>query len=140
MSPRARAVDEMARELLARGLPVTFVARGASMWPFVRDGDRLTVAPLAGAPRLGDVVLVGGEGFGVVHRVVRVAGGRVLTKGDALPRSDGWAPLGRVLGRVVAVERRGRPVPQGRWAPLAASLARRLTPERLVRLAAALRG
>jgi hypothetical protein len=71
--------------------------------------------------------------------VVALRGGRVLTKGDALPRSDGWRPLGDVLGRVERVERAGRAVPLRRWLPLAASLARRVTPRRLVRLARAVR-
>jgi signal peptidase I len=135
----AEAVDEMAHELLARGSTVTFVARGASMRPFLRDGDRVTLAPLRGRPRLGDVVLTRGASLGVVHRVVALRGGRVLTKGDALPRSDGWRSLGDVLGRVERVERAGRAVPLRRWLPLAASLARRVTPRPLVRLARAVR-
>lgn len=122
----ASAVDAMARELLGRGEPIRFVARGASMRPFVRDGDRVTVGPLDGPPRPGDVVLVAaGPALGLVHRVLwRARDGRVYTKGDALPRGDGWHPPTAVLGRVTAVERGGRPVPLRRRRALLASLAR----------------
>jgi hypothetical protein len=133
--PRAeldRAVDEMARDLLARGEPVTFTARGASMRPFVRDGDRVTVSPAARA-RVGDLVLVGaGDSLGVVHRVLWARDGRYLTKGDALPAVDGWTS--HILGVVTRVERAGRPVRVGRWLPLGVSIAggvaRRLIPRR----------
>ncbi len=144
MSPNARAADPfagaadaMALELLARGAEITFVARGASMWPFLRDGDRVTVAPLSRRPRRGDVVLTRGAALGVVHRVIALRGDRVLTKGDALPRTDGWRPLADVLGRVARVERRGRAVAMPRWLPLAASLLAGVAPRRLVRFACA---
>jgi hypothetical protein len=89
----------LAREQLARGVSVQLTARGGSMWPFLLPGDVLTLTPGRRA-RLGDVVLVEHPGveFGVVHRVVAALPGRVLTKGDALPRTDdgraatGWSP------------------------------------------------
>ncbi len=91
---------EMAREQLLRGERCCFTARGASMKPFLLDGDRLEVAP-AKAIRLGDVVLVDIGSFGVAHRVVWKLGARFILKGDALPWPDGIFHQSSVLGVVV---------------------------------------
>ena len=67
--------------------------RGSSMWGAFRPGDYLVVepAPLA-AIQPGDVVLYRGrdpegESDDVVHRVVDVAPGGLVTRGDNNPRS-----------------------------------------------------
>ncbi|MCB9522826.1 MAG: S24/S26 family peptidase [Myxococcales bacterium] len=113
----------MALELLARGEPVHLRATGGSMRPFIRSGDRLRLDPRA-PWGLGAVVWVAAAdgGPGVIHRVVARRADRVLTKGDALPESDGWVPVARVMATVVAIERGGRPVPLRRWRALALSL------------------
>ena len=125
---------ELALELLGRGEQVCFTARGASMRPFVRDGDVVTVRPGAAGVAVGALVLASDGEFGVVHRVVRRRGARVLVKVGAMPRSDGWFDDADLLGRVVGVERDGRPVRPRRWLPLAVSamggLLRRLRPRR----------
>ena len=114
------AAAAMGLELLARGLPVTFVARGRSMWPALRDGDRVRVTPLTRAPRAGDVVFARVGDFVVLHRVLWVRrDGAVLLKGDARRRVDGWFSPRAVWGTVDTVERRGRSVDAGRlggWA------------------------
>ena len=120
--PQAAESAALALEQLAAGREVRMVARGASMWPFILDGDLLVLAP-DGRARLGDVVLVRQGDFGVVHRVVGRLPGRVCTKGDALPRLDGWQPPARIAARVVAVERRGERFIPLRWLPLPISLA-----------------
>jgi hypothetical protein len=76
------------------------------MWPFLLPGDVLTIAP-PGRLSPGCVVWVEGPGeaFGVIHRVVACRPDRVLTKGDALPRTDGWVERARIRGRLVAVRR-----------------------------------
>lgn len=92
------------------------------MRPFLMDGDRLEVAPIAVPPRIGDVVLLKAGPFGVAHRVVLRVGAKLLIKGDALPRSDGWVGLEEILGVVVGVRRRGRNVRLFRRAAVAPSL------------------
>jgi hypothetical protein len=120
----ASAADALARDLLARGLPFRYVARGRSMWPAVRDGDHVTVAPLDHSPRVGDVVFAATGGFGLLHRVLWVRrDGAVLLKGDFKAGVDGWVASAAVRGRLSAVERAGRSVPVRRYPPLAASLA-----------------
>lgn len=113
----------MALELLARGERVRLRATGGSMRPFIQSGDTVVLDP-AGPRPVGAVVLVAtpaGE-LGVIHRVVARWDQRLLTKGDALPHSDGWVPQTAALAVVVAVERRGRPVPLSRWRGLAVNL------------------
>lgn len=105
-------VDALLLEALARGRTVSLTARGGSMWPFIRDGDRLTLAPLDRAARVGDVVWVrAGTAPGPIHRVRRIdRERRVCVQGDASIVPDGWFRQADLLGRVVAVERRGRRV------------------------------
>lgn len=119
----ASAADALARDLLERGLPFRYVARGRSMWPAVRDGDRVTVAPVDGPPRVGDVVFALTGGFGLLHRVLWVRrDGAALLKGDFKAEVDGWVSASAVRGRLVAIERAGRVTPVRRYPPLAASL------------------
>lgn len=119
-------------EGLVRGEVVQIDVLGSSMWPLLRAGDRLTVAPWEGPPRVGCVaVAVIGRAL-VAHRVIEVLPEHVRMQGDAAPLPD--APLRpvAVLGRVVAArspQGRHRPLydtPDAwqRWMPVARSLAR----------------
>jgi signal peptidase len=99
--------------LLGEGRSVRFRAHGSSMFPAIRDGELITVAPLAGAPiRTGDIVLFRHRRGAVAHRVVglRTARGglvEVIARGDAAHSEDEPIRAERILGRVVAVERTG---------------------------------
>lgn len=105
-------LSELAAEVLAQGSRLQFAARGSSMLPFIREGDLLTVAPLGrGGLRLGEIALYRPADRAVLaHRII----GRGATDGCWLARGDAaWGPVERVrreqvLGRVVALERRGR--------------------------------
>lgn len=115
--------------VLDRGVPFRFAARGVSMYPSLRDGDVVTVAPLAGsAPRVGDVVAFrNGEERLVVHRVVAARDDVVEIRGDNCPSSDGVFERAAVLGIVARVERAGREVHDigGARGRVAAELSRR---------------
>ncbi len=101
-------VDELAVELLRRGGPLRIKARGASMLPFVRDGDIVFVTPTARGIDIGDIVCYEAPvGRLFLHRVIRRDGLRVVTKGDALSFTEVIDPR-QVLGTAVALERRGR--------------------------------
>jgi hypothetical protein len=121
-------------DCLRAGRPVRFRARGASMHPTIRSGDTLWVAPVdPEGVRIGDVVVcVAFPGRLLAHRVVAIArkadsdapaaAAAFQTKGDASPQPDAPVTAGAVLGKVVAVERRGRRIDPGRR--LAAGCAR----------------
>lgn len=100
------------RDLLSQGLDVRVRVSGASMKPFLRGGEALTIRRVAAsAVRVGDIVLVdrGGAGDPRIHRVVSVGakdGARqITTKGDGLVAGDGVTTARDLLGRVVSIER-----------------------------------
>lgn len=88
-------------------LPMQIALEGDSMRPLIRRGrDRVTIVPRKRSAKVGDVVLFESPpGRYVVHRVYRLAEGRVQTLGDHCRAPDPWMPEGAVLGQVVQVER-----------------------------------
>jgi hypothetical protein len=95
---------------------------GASMNPLFRDGDVLELVPYHGLEiRVGDVVafVTSAGPQKVIHRVVAVEPGGIITKGDNLPRVDDWTiQPGDILGQVVAFQRQGRILPVPRRPPV----------------------
>jgi hypothetical protein len=118
---------ELIESIHARGASVRFMASGQSMYPAVRDGDVITVSPLAGT-RVGRgevVAFRNAEGDElVVHRVARVTPEGALIKGDNTLEADGVIPEAAICGVVTGVERGGRPLrwPDRRRHPLRARL------------------
>ncbi len=103
----------MLEGVTARGASLHTTVRGYSMAPFIRDEDVVTIAPMKGSPpRVGDVVaFVKAEcGKLAVHRVVAGEGTGWLIRGDNCPEPDGVVATEKIIGRVVAVERKGRRV------------------------------
>ena len=94
-------------DLLARGHAVRFRAGGDSMHPFIRGDEYLLVEPVARI-RVGDVVLTLADRGLTAHRVVRIDGTTVITRGDNAPGCDAPIDTARVLGRVTYVERAGK--------------------------------
>jgi hypothetical protein len=108
-----RATAELVRDVLARAARVRLRVRGGSMWPFVREGDVVTLEALCSRPaRVGEVVAAAHPQSGrlIVHRLVRKAGSERVLMGDRLAQPDEGLPAANLLGRVVAVERAGRQV------------------------------
>jgi len=105
------------REVLARGMPFRFRAKGWSMIPFILDGDVISVSPLPrGVPGIGDVVafMRPETEMLVVHRVIARRGGACLIQSDnSYGESDGLVPRESILGRVMRVERGGRVIRLG---------------------------
>lgn len=108
--------EALAREHLAAGRVLVTKVCGQSMWPLIRDGERVEVRPRSGPVEIGDVVLVMLGHKLVLHRVVAIQSDGVVTKGDAVGWCDPPSRLGEVLG---VVDRKGpsRPVLRGgaRW-------------------------
>ncbi|MGA8890144.1 MAG: nucleotidyltransferase family protein [Anaeromyxobacteraceae bacterium] len=83
------------------------------MFPFIRDGDVVTIEPIGPrAVRVGDVVAFRHPSRSdlVIHRAVAVVGAGWLMRGDACAGPDGVVAEADILGRIAAVERRGRSV------------------------------
>lgn len=117
LSLSGEALIELMQAVHAKGLPFRFNAGGHSMAPFIRDGDVITVSPLAAdAPGPGEVAaFVHPETQRLcLHRVLSVSKGRFLIQGDNLPeKPDGMIPREALVGRVTRVERAGRRVRLG---------------------------
>jgi hypothetical protein len=99
--------------LLATGKPVLLKARGNSMYPMIPDGTQVLVAPLAPTARLkiGQVVFARTGQSYLLHRVLKVAGDKVLLKGDWNRAQDGWFARDLLIGWAVCLWRNGERFP-----------------------------
>ena len=105
------ALVELIQAVLSKDHSFRFQAKGFSMFPFIREGDAITIAPLKpSSPRLGDVVAFTPPGTQklLVHRVIGKKGDSYLIRGDNAPAADGFLPRSRIIGRVILVERNGK--------------------------------
>jgi hypothetical protein len=102
------------QSLLAEGLRVRFRAGGRSMAPAVRDGECVTVEPIAARQvALGDVVLCETWRGPVAHRVLAIGVGvagalRFTLRGDASLDFDRPIEERQLRGRLTTVDRDGR--------------------------------
>jgi len=80
---------------------------GSSMAPTLRRGDRITVMPVD-KYRLGEIILFAWHGKYIIHRVMAILPGRLITKGDASPRLDPAVFTRNILGKAVIRERNGK--------------------------------
>lgn len=107
---------ELLQAVLQQGKPFWFQAPGFSMSPFIKDGDTITLSPLAGAsPQVGEVLafLRPGSGKLVVHRLVGRQGKLLLIRGDNSEEESELVPASSILGYVTGVQRAGQPVRLG---------------------------
>src|SRR4051812_32096842 len=99
--PSPAAVAELATELLRAGRSVELRMLGRSMRPLIEPDRLLRVDPArADDVRLGDIVLVDIGGRHVCHRLVRIGGDYVVTRGDANAFYDPPQPREAIVGRV----------------------------------------
>lgn len=103
---------KLSSEILGVGESFSFQAHGSSMYPFIQDGNILTIKSVScPALKVGDIILY--KSFAdrlVVHRIVgekkQTDQQFFLTCGDALLHNDGWIYSDQVLGKVVSIQRR----------------------------------
>jgi hypothetical protein len=105
---RASLITDALRACGVAGLRAT----GGSMAPAIRSRDMLVIVACGiGGVRPHDVIVFGRDGRLFAHRVleivVRLGTPWLRTRGDALWHSDGLVAAEDLLGRVVAVGRRG---------------------------------
>ncbi|HEX5235986.1 MAG TPA: S24/S26 family peptidase [Silvibacterium sp.] len=91
---------------------VRFRATGASMMPAIWPGDVLTVRQ-CGQPdlQLGQIVLYRRQEKLVAHRIVRIQGELITTRGDSVRHDDTPVLESDLIGQVISLARRGRSVP-----------------------------
>ena len=92
------------------------VVHGLSMFPFLRDGDQLFVAPVAwDGIRPGDILTYRFEDKFPARRVVAREANRLRLRADNWARQEFEVAREDVLGRVVARRRRGVIVTRDDW-------------------------
>lgn len=102
--------------MVEEGLSLRMALRGFSMWPFIRDQDFVTFAPLGlRTLTVGDIVASNpvSTDYMTVHRIVRRSTDGWLIRGDNCLAADGVVGKDLILARVVRVERNGRDVRLG---------------------------
>ena len=115
LSPQDLFTD-VSTELLRSGQSIRFRAPGRSMHLTIKEGEIITVQPVApSAVKIGDIILYRFEGGVIAHRVVRIergedGGSRFILRGDASGVPDEPVEPSQVLGKVVSVERGGRSI------------------------------
>ncbi len=92
-------------ELWLSNKPVLVTVRGASMVPFLHDGDEVKVVETS-PDRLGkgDLVVFVRSGELTVHRFLESSSGRFLEKGDAQAMGN-WHPWPDTIGVVVCLRK-----------------------------------
>jgi phage repressor protein C with HTH and peptisase S24 domain len=104
---------ELSRSMLKDGFAIRFRAEGRSMFPEIRDGEDVTVAPAVDGVRTGEVVLTdSGEGM-IVHRLERMNSQSVRTRGDSCLEPDEVLPGQAMLGRVTKIGEHSAGRPSG---------------------------
>ena len=110
------AMAGITRDILDRGIPFRFSAPGTSMFPFIRDGDVITLVPFnKAACGLGTIVAFFQPGTGqlVVHRIVGFAVKGCNIRGDNSSADDGIIPDSSIVGQVIHIERARKKVRLG---------------------------
>jgi hypothetical protein len=101
MSQQPSLRAQLAGTMLREGRTVELPAVGTSMQPLIPPGGVVRVEPARAADvRPGDIVLVDDGERLVCHRLLYIAAGRVVTRGDAAPACDLPLPAAAILGRV----------------------------------------
>lgn len=130
--PRVRrcepAFESTVVDLLARGHAVRFLAHGDSMYPTIRSGEHVCVAPVAhGSPlTVGDVVLARAHRGLTAHRIVDLHSNGIVMRGDNSILSDSALQPQSVIGRVSHIERHGNRIGVASAPPRTRVYARRI--------------
>ena len=87
--------------------PLATVSSG-SMWPEIKEGDVVLLEGVDGIDGLhvGDVIAFRHDGGLAIHRIVRIDGEQLTTRGDANTREDNPISFDDVIGRAVEVQGR----------------------------------
>jgi signal peptidase I len=106
---RSSLACELVSEVASDFGTVCLRVTGASMLPAIWPGDVVQVRRSETvSPRAGQIVLARRQGGLVVHRIARIEGDWLVTRGDANADEDSPVAKSDVLGEVVSMMRHGR--------------------------------
>ena len=115
---------------LGAGETVEIEAEGGSMFPLIRNGDRVLIEPVAGEYEDGDIVLMANGGRWVLHRIVERTDDGVITRGDNQAACDPPVSMAHLVGRATHVLHGPVRLPL-RWSPRVLRAWSRLRPYQL---------
>ena len=105
-APHFIALGEKA---LFQGHSIRVKAGGSSMYPLLRENDRLTIEPITTENILkGDILVYKDQSRLIAHRFLKFNQDRIITRGDFSFQADKPFSSEELLGRVVHVERKGK--------------------------------
>ncbi len=101
-------IEDLIREAIERNGTLKFRLKGTSMRPFLREGDILTVSALRSQKiSVGDLVIYH-DGMSITcHRVFRTFKNNFQLKADAAMTADEFLKKGRLMGKVVELQKGG---------------------------------
>src|SRR5215475_14796812 len=99
---------ELVADVARRFGEVRLKVTGASMIPSIWPGDVITIRHIDASLQPGQIVLYSREGRLVAHRITRVQGDLLSTRGDSLPCDDPPIHALDVVGQVISVARNSR--------------------------------
>lgn len=94
---------EECMELLDEGKTVLLTAKGSSMHPFIRNGEKILLQKKE-SYRRGDIVLARTDnGTTVLHRIIRTGNGTATLMGDRNLRKKEKCPSSGIKGKVISI-------------------------------------
>jgi signal peptidase len=103
--------SDISTQILNNGCSFSFKAHGLSMYPFIRNGDIITVQSVdLNALCIGDIAFYKSDIEKLIaHRIIKkkYQDNRLmlLMRGDSVFKNDGWIYSDQVLGKVVSIQR-----------------------------------
>lgn len=111
VAERVASCCELVADVLRESGEVKLKLYGTSMLPAVWPGDMVTVRCCSHNDlRPGQILMYRGEGIVTAHRLLQIRRRQLILRGDSLPCCDPPVDVERVLGKVTAISREGRPV------------------------------
>lgn len=98
------------KEAIVQGHSVQTIASGNSMFPFIRDGDILTIQPTPIEHiKRGDIAVYESAEKWIAHRVIHISSNngilQIVTRGDARISNDELIIKENYIGSVITLER-----------------------------------
>lgn len=105
------AVCDLVAEVVSSAGAADLKVTGASMLPVIQAGDVLRIRRhLPDELELGKIILYHRSGRLIAHRILRISGEYLFTRGDSLPSLDPPVRRGEVIGLVENIFRNGQAV------------------------------
>jgi signal peptidase I len=94
-------------DILKQNIPIRLKTRGSSMLPFIRSGDYITIRYIRWEElKIGDIIAYSDNGYNNItcHRLVKIEGSILITKGDS--HNQGYERIlpNSLLGKLISIE------------------------------------